>query len=65
MMRMVARRRAAVIARVAAAVRAEFPDLEVAVSEAGVTLAGRRLWRRRLVDARLRGIVATVRAGLP
>lgn len=65
MMRTVARRRAVVIARVAAAVRAEFPDLEVAVSEAGVTLAGRGLWRRRLVDARLRGIVATAQAGLP
>jgi hypothetical protein len=59
--RIVARRQAGAVARVAAVMRAEFPDIGVEAGDAAVTLVGAGLSRRRIEDARLRTIGVTVR----
>ncbi|GGE95032.1 hypothetical protein [Sphingomonas prati] len=54
--RIAMRRQLAVIARVAARLRAAFPELDVIDAADGVTLVGRGLSRRMLDDVRLRDL---------
>jgi len=61
--RRVLARRAMLVRRVAAVLRAEFADLSVEERTDAVILVGRGLVRRSLGDARLRGLVALVREG--
>ena len=55
------RRRAQVIAEVVELVRAELPGVEVQATGEGVVISAPGLWRRRIDDARLRGIAALVK----
>jgi hypothetical protein len=48
------RRARAAAARLGERLAAEFPDLDVAAGDDGVTIAGRGLWRRWLADPMLR-----------